>query len=204
MLDTKARRIVQPIFEGVAKLFIKYNIGANKVTLLALVVGLLPSLFLLINTNKFIPILFLWLSGFLDAVDGTIARKTNSSTPFGTVMDILFDRIVEVALIISLALKYSTYHLSFVILSCSIILSMTIFLTVGAVSNKVSEKSFYYQAGLMERTEGFIMFTLIIIFSNYADLIAFVFAGTIIFTAIQRFIEAYNHLSKREFIQRKK
>ncbi|SEF58877.1 Phosphatidylglycerophosphate synthase [Caloramator fervidus] len=194
MLDTRARRFIQPIFEKVADLFIKLNLTPNHVTILALIVGLVPSLLIMLNVSKFIVVLFLWLSGLLDAVDGTLARKTKLSSPFGTVMDITFDRLVEISLIVALALKYSRYPISFIVLSCSIILSMTIFLTVGAVSNKKSEKTFYYQAGLMERTEGFIMFTIMILISNYVDIISFIFAIMILFTAIQRFIEAYNHL----------
>ena len=69
---------------------------------------------------------------------------------------------------------------------------MTIFLTVGAMSEKKGIKSFYYQAGLMERTEGFIMFTLMIILEKYINIITLIYAILISFTACQRFIEAKN------------
>lgn len=196
MLDTKARKVVQPLFEKGANFFINLNFNANGVTLLAFAVGLLPSIIIYFELPKVLAVLFLWLSGFLDAVDGTLARKTKTSSPFGTVMDIVFDRLVEISLIISLSIKYSKNPNFFLVLACSIILSMTIFLTVGAVSEKKGEKAFYYQAGLMERTEGFIMFTIMIVFTKYVDILALIFALLIFYTAIQRFKEAYCNLAK--------
>jgi archaetidylinositol phosphate synthase len=191
MLDSKARKTIQPIFEWSANFFIKRNISANQVTLIAFVIGLIPSVLIYFGVPSLIAIVVLWISGFLDAVDGTVARKTKTSSPFGTIMDITFDRVVEISLILVFALKFSNNVFAFVLLACAIIVSMTIFLTVGAASDKVSEKTFYYQAGLAERTEGFIMFSIMALLPQYIDILAFIFAGLIIFTALQRFHEAY-------------
>jgi len=72
---------------------------------------------------------------------------------------------------------------------------MTVFLTVGALSDKYSEKSFYYQPGLAERTEGFIFFSLMMIFNNYINIIVIIFSLAILYTAIQRILEAKKILS---------
>jgi phosphatidylglycerophosphate synthase len=125
----------------------------------------------------------------LDAVDGTIARLKGSSL-FGALMDITFDRIVEIGIILVLAVKYPENNFLFLLLASSIIISMTIFLTVGTLSAKISEKSFYYQAGLAERTEGFIFFTGMILFPQYIKIIVIIFILIIIFTAVQRMAEA--------------
>ena len=69
-------------------------------------------------------------------------------------------------------------------------MSMTIFLTVGALSEKKGVKSFYYQAGVAERSEGFIFFSLMILFPGYLRIITNIFSILIIVTAIQRFLEA--------------
>lgn len=197
MLDTKARKIIQPVINKGADLFIKLRLGANDVTIIALIVGILPSVLLLFGFSNILAVAILWVSGYLDAVDGTIARKTNSSSLFGTIMDITFDRIVEISLIIAISLKISSNPFVFVLLASSIILSMTIFLTVAAASDKSSEKSFYYQPGIAERTEGFIMFSLMMIYPNIADYICIVFTAMVLFTAMQRFVEAYKYFNKR-------
>ena len=67
---------------------------------------------------------------------------------------------------------------------------MTIFLTVGALSEKKGVKSFYYQAGVAERSEGFIFFSLMILIPSYLGIITNIFSILIIITAIQRFLEA--------------
>jgi hypothetical protein len=67
---------------------------------------------------------------------------------------------------------------------------MTVFLTVGAVAEKSGIKTFYYQPGLAERTEGFILFSLMIVFPDYLIAIGLVFLGVEIFTAVQRLTEA--------------
>lgn len=196
MLDTNARKVVQPIFEKTADFFIRMKLSANQVSIIALVIGLIPSVLLIFGFSNVLAVIILWISGFLDAVDGTVARKTNSSSLFGTIMDITFDRIVEISLIIALSYKFSNQPFIFVLLASSIILSMTIFLTVAAASEKASEKSFYYQPGFAERTEGFIMFSLMLIFTKYVDYICIAFIVMILYTAIQRFIEAYKYFHK--------
>ncbi|MBM7615183.1 CDP-alcohol phosphatidyltransferase family protein [Alkaliphilus hydrothermalis] len=191
MLDTRARSFIQPVFEKTADLCIRCKLSANHVTIIALLVGLVPAILLHFGYSAILAVSILWLSGCLDAVDGTIARKTKASSPFGTIMDITFDRVVEISLLLVLALHYSKNPFVFVVLAATIIINMTIFLTVGAASDKVSEKSFYYQPGLTERTEGFIMFSLMILLPNYTDYIALIFAAMILFTSGQRFREAY-------------
>ncbi len=46
----------------------------------------------------------------------------------------------------------------------------------------------------MERTEGFIMFTLMIIFNKYMKELSFFYAALILFTAGQRLISSINIL----------
>jgi hypothetical protein len=67
---------------------------------------------------------------------------------------------------------------------------MTIFLTVGALSEKESYKSFYYQPGLAERTEGFILFSLLVFFQSHLVFWTIIFIGVEITTGIQRLLEA--------------
>jgi archaetidylinositol phosphate synthase len=73
----------------------------------------------------------------------------------------------------------------------SIIFSMTVFLTVGALSEKKGIKSFYYQAGLLERTEGFVFFSLMLLLPGYLVPLTYLFVALEIFTALQRLYEAH-------------
>lgn len=193
MLDTHGRKYVEPIIENVANAFINRNISANKVTVLAFVLGISSGIWMLLG-QPLIATAVLWISGLLDAVDGAIARKTGTSSSWGALMDITFDRIVELSVIISLAVLYPSARLVLIMLTGSIIISMTVFLTVGALSKNTKNKAFYYQAGLAERTEGFIMSSLMMLFSNHIIIITIVYFLAILFTAGQRLKEAYELL----------
>ncbi len=189
MLDTHARKYVNPFIEFGANFFIKLKISANNVTILALILGILSSVLLYFDKNIF-AVIILWISGYLDAVDGSVARKTNSSSSFGTVIDITFDRIVEIGIILVIGMKFVDIRFNLIILLASILISMVIFLTVGAVSEKSGVKSFYYQAGVAERSEGFIMFSLMMLSKNNLNVIINLFSFIILITAIQRISEA--------------
>lgn len=189
MLDTHCRRYVQPLIGVGAEIAMKFGLSANAVTIIAMLLGVFSGGLVVFGFNV-LAVLVLWFSGYLDAVDGTIARKTKSSSAFGTVMDITFDRMVEGAVILGVAYKYSEFSFISLILAISIIISMTIFLTTGPLAENKGEKTFYYQAGLAERTEGFLMLSLIILLKENAGLVINIFTGMVLFTAFQRFREA--------------
>ncbi|MCA0984986.1 CDP-alcohol phosphatidyltransferase family protein [Halobacillus yeomjeoni] len=188
MLDTHARKYVQPSIDKTASFFLKRGRTADQITVIALFVGLSTSVFYVLG-YPFLGVIMLWFSGFLDAVDGTMARHTKTS-PFGTVMDITFDRVVEIAMIVAIAFVHPEVTFPLLLLSVSIIVSMTIFLVVGAVSEKAGIKSFYYQAGMAERTEGFLLFSIMLLFPDFLFWSTLLFFVIESFTGIQRFMEA--------------
>lgn len=188
MLDTHGRKYVQPMIEISAKALLKIGLTPNQVTMISFFIGVSTGLFIYFD-QPIIAVTVLWLSGFLDVVDGTMARLTKPSS-WGTVLDVTLDRLVEISVIIGIAFTFPDLMWALLLLSVSIIFSMTIFLTVGAVSEKKGMKSFYYQAGLAERTEGFILFTLMILVVNHLLLITLIFLAVEIFTGLQRLLEA--------------
>ena len=195
MLDTKGRKYVQPVIERIANILLKADFKADAVTAAGLITGLFSSIVYLYRF-KIAAVILLWFSGLLDAVDGTMARKTKT-TAFGTLLDITSDRLVEISIIAAVSFKFPKYSFLNILLLSSIIISMTIFLTVGALSDKHSIKSFYYQPGFAERTEGFIFLSLMMLFDKYLDKIIIIFTASIIFTAVQRMLEAGKILNKR-------
>nr|WP_312578446.1 CDP-alcohol phosphatidyltransferase family protein [Sedimentibacter sp.] len=193
MLDTYGRKYIDKFFNKTADYFLKRNLKPNDITVIALILGVSASVFFYFE-NYLVSIILLWVSGYLDAVDGAMARKNKSITKTGTLLDICFDRIVEIIFIIVFALKHANAVFALLCLACTIVLSMSIFLTSGMLIENKGKKSFYYQAGLMERTEGFIMFTLMIIFNKYMKELSFFYAALILFTAGQRLISSINIL----------
>lgn len=192
MLDTHARKYIQPFFDGLARLFFKLGVSPDTLTIFAFVLGLLSAVLLLAGYAA-AALIILWISGILDVTDGSLARLTRASSKWGAVMDLIFDRTVETAIIIGFAFIDPPTRLPFVFLLSSIIFSFSIFLTVGALVGKKGEKAFYYQAGLAERTETFIFFSLMFVFPYWRIFFIVIFTIMIYITGCQRLYEAYRY-----------
>jgi archaetidylinositol phosphate synthase len=185
MLDTHARHVVQPIFDTLAQICARKGIGPLQVTLSAAALGAMAAGTLAMGwTAAFL--FLLWLSGLLDAVDGTLARQEGSASRAGALLDIVCDRLVEVLVIVAFGLRFPDALFALLLLSGSIILSLTVFLTSAAALPATSSKSFHYQAGLAERSEGFLFFSLMALWPHGVGEVALVFALVVFFTAGQR------------------
>ncbi|MGL4798286.1 MAG: CDP-alcohol phosphatidyltransferase family protein [Cellulosilyticaceae bacterium] len=195
MLDTNARKYVQPIITKTAEILLKKNITPNQVTVFAFLLGISTSIWIVLG-QPIIGLIFLWISGFFDAVDGSMARIGKMQSPWGSLMDIVFDRLVELSMVIAIGIMQPQSRLALIVLVSTIVFSMCVFLTVGALAENNGIKSFRYQAGLMERTEGFIGFSIMILFMQQAHYITCIMALLIGFTALQRMMEAYKIFSK--------
>ena len=197
MLDTRARKMVDPLFERIASFLLKLRFTPNLVTALAFLIGICAGALLYLRLPV-AAVLVLWLSGLLDAVDGTMARLSGRSSLLGAVLDVTLDRIVELGCVWALALRHPEQLLPLLGLVSCILLSMTVFLTTGMLAQNNSNKSFYYPAGLMERTEGFLLFSLMALFQGHLAVITWVFAGLILFTAAQRLRIAFRLLQPKD------
>lgn len=191
MIDTFARGYFSKIFLSIAKFLLALHVKPLHVTIFSLAIGIVGAVCFYAGLHL-MSLLLLWFSGLMDVLDGELARLSNQSSQKGALLDIFFDRIVEISYILAFIGKASSESL--LVLSCTIILSMTLFLSVGAMSQKDSKKAFYYQAGLIERTEGFILFSLMIIFADFSTYIAYLFAFLILVTVWQRLKEALSIL----------
>lgn len=192
MLDTYGRKHINKIMHKISNCLYKKNITANTVTYCALIIGLSAAISLFFN-KIIMSIFLLWLSGLLDIIDGELARLGKTSNEQGMLLDIFFDRLVESGILIVIALLSVELRINIIFLFFSILMSMTIFLISGSIIQNTTKKSFYYQPGLMERTEGFIMLTLIIVFQNSITINIFTFL--VLLTVVQRFIETVRYLN---------
>ena len=190
MLDTHARRYVQPAFDAGATLAERAGITPVQLTVIAFAIGLAGGVSVALGQAP-AAIALLWLSGYLDAVDGTLARRAGRTSAWGTVLDITCDRIVEFAVLAGLALRFPDSRMAIIGLLGAIIFSNVVFLLVGALSEKRGEKAFYYQAGLLERTEGFILLSLMIALTGVLLPLTYLFIVLETFTGLQRLREAY-------------
>ena len=197
MLDTHARKYANHLFSSVAAFLLRLGLTPNQVTALAFLLGMASGAVLYCG-HPVIAVALLWLSGLLDAVDGEMARRSGRSSVRGAQMDIISDRLVELSIVWGLALRRPDCLLALLGLVSAILISMTVFLTTGMLTPKKGKKSFYYQAGLMERTEGFLAFTVMMLFPSALSVLTWIYAGLIGITILQRLRDANGIMKEME------
>lgn len=169
------------------------KVTPNQITCMAGFIGLmvLPALFF--NFPMIAGVLVL-LSGYLDTLDGTLARLNHTVSDMGSILDIIVDRIVEFAIVLGL-FSVDPIHRGWMALLMlgSILICITSFLVVGIFTPNTSEKSFYYSPGLMERAEAFIFFLLMIFLPSAFNELALCFTLLVMLTTVQRLFQFYKH-----------
>ena len=193
MLDTIARPLVDPAINAIARLLQRCGITANAVTVAAMLIGV-GAAFCVATDWPWTGIALLWVSGIFDATDGALARMTGAN-PFGAILDITFDRIVEVAVIVALAWRHAEARFLLVILAGVIAIAMSLFLSIAAALRNHSGKSFHYAPGLGERTEAFLCLSLMMAAPTYLPASTGLFLAVLLFTMGQRLRHAARSLA---------
>ncbi len=120
MVLGKYREKFKILIEGPANIFIKLHIHPNQISFLAFLVSILgaicfafPNLFMFnytILTPKWyifwgwVPVLLFGIGGYIDILDGTVARKTNEVSLYGGFLDSTLDRLSDGFIILGLVM----------------------------------------------------------------------------------------------------
>lgn len=166
MLDVHIRPQLQHLFDICAHKCIRLGLTPNKITLIAFCIGIAAPLFLVCGYSA-LALTCLLTSGLCDILDGTVARLTNNSHPFGAYIDLISDRMVESALVLGFASLYPDFYLLYMLFLISVLLHFSTFLAAGALFKNDSAKSMHYDKSVVERAEVFVIFACIIIAPQY-------------------------------------
>jgi len=171
--------------------FIRAGVHPNVLTFFALIFGVMVAPLLAFGFSK--GALFSMLfSGYFDTLDGSLARAINKQSDFGAFFDIVSDRIVEFSIILGLFLVDPGIRaLPCILMLGSVLICVTTFLCVGVFQENNSNKSFFYSPGIMERTEAFFLFAIIIIFPGSFFIIGVLFSFLVFLTGAIRAYEFY-------------
>jgi archaetidylinositol phosphate synthase len=192
MIDTKWRSRFEPMFNFLARILVRFKIKPNTITILAFAIGLISAIFIGFN-KPIVALVLLWISGLLDVLDGSVARLTAKSSVGGAYMDLIFDRLVEAFVILGFTILDPTNYLAYILFYISVIFNFTTFIVAGALFKNVGPKSMHYDTGIAERTETFIVFSLMLIFKNYISPILMVFNAIIFLTGTIRFYKVIKY-----------
>jgi phosphatidylglycerophosphate synthase len=185
MLEQSVRNKYQTLFVEPILSFIPLTITPVHLTILSAIVGIffIPAL---LFCSPFMAITILLFSGYLDTLDGSLARVRNQTSDFGSILDIMADRIVECAVMAAFFLRSPNDAGSVIAMIIASLLCITSFLVVGIFEKNQSNKSFHYSPGLIERAEAFIFFIVMILLPNYFAMLAICYSALVLWTAIVR------------------
>lgn len=190
MIEAYAKPLYQKLcLDSALRLGVIRRATPNFLTMISLLCGLcvMPALYF---AKPLLATLLLLTSGYLDSLDGALARASDNSSSLGTVFDIMADRTVECAVVLGLFLVAPDARgLLCLVMLASMLICISSFLVVGIFTPNNSEKSFHYSPGLMERPEAFVFFIAMMWLPAYFSLLAATFAILVFYTGVNRIRE---------------
>jgi archaetidylinositol phosphate synthase len=186
MVLNRFREFADKLTKSQVKFFVHIGIKPNTLSIIGLAFGIcaavtfaLPEIFMNSKIWSWIPPLLYFLSGYLDLIDGSVARITGTSSKFGGFLDSTLDRIGDAAAIVGIMignlLWVGDVRIGYLIGFISICITILISYTRSRAEN---EGVIMKGVGLMERGERF--FALL--------------GGIILETILRGTIPRYNHL----------
>jgi phosphatidylglycerophosphate synthase len=187
MLENYGRPVYQKIFINPLLQWQWFrSIHPNYLTLAACALGMLAGALITFDLPIYAFIALL-ISGYLDTLDGSLARLRGLHSPQGAALDIVCDRIVEASIVLGLyGLNPLERALPALGMLTSILVCVTSFLVVGMFIEKESHKSFFYSPGLIERCEAFLFFSAMILAPTAFSVWAWAFIGLTFWTGFKR------------------
>lgn len=212
MLKTKFKDYTDKISRKIGYIFSRITLPPNAWTFLSVILAIVGFIELAYYKDMLMGFIFFFLSGFLDAVDGAVARATSTVTKMGGYLDGIIDRIVEGFLLFGL-LIFNIPGFLFYDYWIPSYLWITLLLFFGSVltsyarayaSQKqviVSVRVLDWMPGILERTErlfligiGMLLYYIEPVYTTYVIAIASILS---IITFIQRVLFVVKHGAKK-------
>lgn len=197
MLD-KFRPIISYYLKPIIK---KLDINPNIITIISPFIAIIAAYFFA-NKNILIGALFILLSGFLDVMDGAIARYHNKTSKFGGFLDSTMDRFADA--IIYIGIIFGGYVDWFIG-----ILAIHSAITVSYVRARAESENIKCNVGIAERAVRLLILVLGSFIAGITNIIGFPNSDIILiatiyilvilsyFTVGQRIHHVYNELKKK-------
>jgi len=152
-------------------------------TFAALIIGLSVSAFAYLHC-LYLAIFALLISGYLDVLDGSLARLRNQSSIPGSIFDIISDRLVELSAVFALYLVNPPARGAWCLLILgSFYFCITVFLVSGIFTKNTSHKGFHYSPGIIERAETFLFVIAMLLMPSFFTALAALLSCLVIITA---------------------
>ena len=175
----------------IVKFLAKTPVTPNAITWLGFLLTVGAAV-LIITGNLIAAGLVVLFAGFLDMLDGALARLNNQATRFGAILDSTLDRLAEAALLLGILVLFARQQM---VAECFLAgITLLGSLMVSYVRAKIEGEGLECKVGLFTRPERVIILALGLLLSwiDYVLIIALIITALFsFFTMIQRLLYAY-------------
>lgn len=197
MLDSFARKLIDPPLNRAGRMIAAKGLTADGVTLIGLALGLIAALLVAFGVTG-LAVVPLLASRIADGLDGAVARAT-TKTDFGGYLDIASDFLFYGAIPFAfVVMDPAANGVAGAFLLLSFYVNGTSFLGYAILAEKhgdttsaQGQKSLYYSNGILEGTETIVFFVILCLFPSYFAALAWVFGLLCFATATLRIWGAY-------------
>jgi phosphatidylglycerophosphate synthase len=193
MLDRFSTRLIRPAVQALARPLLRWGVSPNQITWAGFALGVLAAA--CVASQAWMAGLALLLcSRLCDALDGAVARASESSTALGGFLDIALDFVFYALMVLAFALADPTRNaLAAAVLLTAFVGTGSSFLAFAALAAQrglhnpqYPEKSFYFLGGLTEATETLALLCAMCIWPAYFAPLAYGFAALCFITWLGR------------------
>lgn len=150
---TSLRHRVGRHTEALATVFVKIGLSPNRITLLALLFGLLCA-WLFLRGMFVAGSVALLVSAVLDLADGAVARRTGRETRFGAVIDWIVDKYVDTLAMLGVGLSGTPLLTRFLPLEPWADFAIVALAIIGSFMNTFIKPVTYAEIGFQDRSSG--------------------------------------------------
>ncbi|MGH6893796.1 MAG: CDP-alcohol phosphatidyltransferase family protein [Dongiaceae bacterium] len=199
MLDRAARRLIDPMLDGLAAVAQRRRLTADQITIAGFAFGVAAIAAIALQSYA-LGLLLLLINRVADGVDGALARRSGA-TDLGGFLDIVLDFIVYSGAAFAFALARPDHALAAAFLIFSFMGTGSSFLAFAIFAAKrnlngeaAANKSFYYLGGITEGTETILLFVFILLFPQLFPIAAYGYGALCWLTTIGRIGAAVHRL----------
>ena len=199
----KLRGVFSGFLNFLARHMLKLGISPNAVTVLSLLISLVAAFIYFVAVDApwlyWVGAAILLLAGLLDALDGAMARLSNSVTKFGSFLDSLIDRYSDAIIIVAIGVSAPTRQILFGV-NAATWASIALLGSIIVSYARAKAESLGIQMsgiGIAERPERITILVISSLFFNpFYGLVAIAFLANL--TVIQRGVHVYRRLSRKD------
>ena len=191
---TVANRVTEPA----VRLLARTSITPNAVTWSGFVLTI-GAAALIITEHLVAAGILVLIAGFLDILDGALARRTNQTTRFGAILDSTLDRFSEAVLLLGILVLYARDQSFAQILVVGAALVGS--LLVSYIRARAEALGLECEAGLFTRTERVVVLALGLLLSQVVDYALLIALAIIVVFSFVTIVQRLIHIGQQTRIK---